>query len=126
MTPEKWKALVIVLVAVFAVSLGEALVSKGMKQTSGDTILQQGLSAVTNRYVLIGTILMAVYFGCYMAALKIAPFSFVLPLTALSFVIGGALAKWYLHETVSSEKWLGYFIIMLGVVVVGLSERATG
>ena len=124
MTPEKWKAAVITLAAVLAVSLGEALLSKGMKQTGNGTLLQQIGAIITNRYVLSGTALMALYFGCYMAALKIAPFSFVLPLTALSFVVGGALAKWYLHENVTPLKWLGYCIIMAGVVVVGLGERA--
>jgi drug/metabolite transporter (DMT)-like permease len=124
LTPEKWKAAAITLVAVLAVSLGETLLSKGMKETTGTSATQEALSIITNRYVIVGTILMALYFGCYMAALKLAPFSFVLPLTALSFITGGALAQFYLHENVTPLKWAGYLVITLGVVVVGLAEAA--
>src|SRR5579862_4431811 len=101
MTSEKWKVVAITLLAVVAVSVGETLLTKGMKQTGDGTWQQQAMAAFSNRYVIIGTLLMAVYFGLYMTALKLAPFSFVLPLTALSFLLGGVLAQFYLHEDVN-------------------------
>ena len=122
MTAEKWKVVAITLMAVVAVSVGETLLTKGMKQTGAGSWWRVLLVAVTNRYVITGTLLMAVYFGFYMAALKQAPLSFVLPLTAFSFVIGGLLAKFYLHEQVGPMKWLGYLVIMAGVAIVGLGE----
>lgn len=124
MTPEKWKVVGITLLAVIAVSLGETLLTKGMKQTGSGGLWQVALAAVTNRYVVTGTLLMTVYFGMYMAALKMAPLSFVLPLTAFSFILGGLLAKYYLHEDVSPMKWLGYIVIMLGVTLVGIGEAS--
>jgi len=122
MTSEKWKVVAITLLAVVAVSVGETLLTKGMKQTGDGTWQRQALAAFTNGYVLVGMLLMAVYFGLYMTALKMAPLSFVLPLTALSFLIGGALARFYLHEDVNATKWLGYLVIMAGVVIVGIGE----
>lgn len=122
MTADKWKVVVITLLAVVAVSVGETLLTKGMKQTGDGVWWRVGLSAITNRYVTIGTLLMAIYFGLYMMALKLAPLSFVLPLTAVSFLLGGLLAKFYLHEEVGPLKWLGYLVIMVGVVLVGLGE----
>ena len=124
MTPEKWKVVGITLLAVVAVSVGETLLTKGMKQTGAGGLWQVALAAITNRYVVIGTLLMTVYFGMYMAALKMAPLSFVLPLTAFSFIIGGLLAKFYLHEDVSPMKWAGYVVIMLGVMLVGIGEAS--
>lgn len=124
MTPDKWKALFITVIAVVAVSIGETLLTKGMKETGDGTWREQLFAAVTNRWVGIGMLLMALYFGLYMAALKMAPLSFVLPITALSFLIGGVLAKFVLHEDVNLTKWIGYFIIMAGVVVVGFGESS--
>jgi drug/metabolite transporter (DMT)-like permease len=119
---EKWKVVAITLLAVVAVSVGETLLTKGMKQTGNGPWWQILLAAVTNRYVVAGMLLMSVYFCLYMTVLKLAPLSFVLPLTAVSFLIGGVLAKFYLHEEVGPMKWFGYLIIMSGVVLVGLSE----
>jgi uncharacterized membrane protein len=110
------------MLAVVAVSVGETLLTKGMKQTGDGAWWRVGLAALNNGYVIVGTLLMAVYFGMYMTALKLAPFSFVLPLTAVSFLLGGLLAKFYLHEQVGTLKWIGYLVIMVGVVLVGLGE----
>ncbi len=123
----KWKVLAIVLLATLAVSLGEAILAKGMKQSGTD---QSGaiaqIRAVLNLPVIIGTLLMIVYFGLYMFALKLADLSFVLPITGLSYLIGAFMAKWYLHETVTPTRWCGALFITLGVVVVGLGEKAGG
>jgi uncharacterized membrane protein len=122
-TPDKWKVILIMMVAVIAVSVGETLLAKGMKQTNAAPsgwLLQA--RATVNPYVICGTCLMALYFGMYMLALKWADLSFVLPLTAVSYLLGAALARCYLHEHVTPTRWLGALIIMLGVMVVGLGE----
>lgn len=110
------------LVSVAAVSLGEAMLAKGMKQTVDGTFAVVARSILTNVYVVGGTLLMMVYFGMYMYALKLADLSFVLPLTALSYLLGALLAKYFLHEDVSPAKWIGTLVITLGVVIVGLGS----
>ena len=123
MTPEKWRAVGVILLATLAVSVGEALLAKGMKQTNSVTgNLWMQIRGVLNPAVLFGTMLMTAYFILYMLALKWADISFVLPFTALSYLIVALLAKFYLHEIVTPSRWLGVAIIMLGVVVVGLGE----
>lgn len=119
---EKWKVIAVVVIATLAVACGEAMLSRGMKQSvSGGAWYTQARS-ILNVNVVCGTLLMMVYFGLYMLALKWADFSFVLPLTALSFLFGAVLAKYYLHEHVSAARWLGTLVIMVGVVIVGLGE----
>lgn len=112
------------LLATIAVSVGEALLSKGMKQTND--VMGGGWTAqfrtLLNTYVIVGTLLMALYFVLYMLALKWADLSFVLPLTAISYLIGATLAKYFLHEHVTPIRWLGAIIITIGVIVVGLGE----
>ena len=119
----KWKVVVVVFAATLAVATGEAMLSRGMKLsggTSGGWLTQA--KSVLNSQVICGTILMAAYFGLYMLALKWADFSFVLPLTAISFLFGAVLAKYYLHEHISATRWIGTLVIMAGVVIVGLGE----
>ncbi len=123
---EKWKVMLVMLFAVLAVSVGEALLSRGMKQSNS---LAGGVGAqikgvLGNGHVIGGTLLMALYFGLYMLALRWADLSFVLPLTALSYLLGALLAKFYLGETVTTGRWLGALVITAGVIIVGLGERA--
>ena len=123
MTGEKWRVIGVMLLATVAVSVGEALLAKGMKQTNG--VAGGGWAqarAVVNAPVILGAFLMALYFGLYMISLKWADLSFVLPLTALSYLLGALLARFYLREDVTPARWLGAIIIMAGVVVVGLGE----
>lgn len=122
MNPNKLKVIWIMLVSIGAVSLGEALLSKGMKQTAEGPFATVARSVLFNGYVVSGTFLMMIYFGFYMYALKLADFSFVLPLTAMSYVLGALLAKYMLHENVSAAKWIGTFVITLGVIIVGLGS----
>jgi drug/metabolite transporter (DMT)-like permease len=123
LTADKWKVIGIMFLATLAVSLGETLLAKGMKETNavGPGIWTQ-LRATINGTVLCGMLLMMSYFGLYMLALKWADLSFVLPLTAVSYLLGALLARFYLHETVTPTRWLGALIITAGVIVVGLGE----
>ena len=123
MTADRWKVIGIMFLATLAVSVGETLLSKGMKETNavGSGMWMQ-LRAVINWPVVCGMLLMMTYFGLYMVALKWADLSFVLPLTAISYLLGAVLARFYLHETVTPTRWLGAIIITAGVIVVGLGE----
>ena len=123
MTSDKWKVIVVMLLATLAVSLGETLLAKGMKETNtvGPGTWAQ-IRAVLNLFVVVGTLLMMAYFGLYMLALKWADLSFVLPLTAISYLLGATLARFYLHEHVTPTRWIGAIIITLGVIIVGFGE----
>lgn len=118
------KVIMIMLVSVGAVSTGEAMLSRGMKQTLDGSFLTVIRSILTNGYVVGGTALMIIYFLAYMYALRLADFSFVLPLTAISYFMGALLAKFFLHEVVSPAKWLGTFFITVGVIIVGVGSGA--
>ena len=123
MTPAKARVLLIMVVAVLAVSCGEALLAKGMKQTAGAPGGVAAIRAIAaNPRVLCGVCLMAVYFGLYMLALRWADLSFVLPITALSYLLGAILARLYLHEHVTPVRWIGAIVITIGVIIVGLGD----
>lgn len=115
----------IMLFAVVSVSIGETLLAKGMKASAsvtGSAWVQ--FLGVLNRYTLTGSTLMALFFWLYAYSLRRADLSFVLPITAISYLLGALLSKYYLGETVTLTRWVGVLIITLGVIVVGLGESS--
>jgi drug/metabolite transporter (DMT)-like permease len=95
-----------------------------MKQSSATAggLWLQVRGVLGNSHVLVGTVLMVAYFGLYMLALRWADLSFVLPLTALSYLLGATLARYYLGESVTPARWVGALVITVGVVIVGLGD----
>jgi len=116
-----------VLLATVCVAVGETLLSVGMKQVESSGRAGAGflVDAITNRFVVGGTLLMMAYFGLYAKALGLADISFVLPITALSYLIVALLARYWLHENVTPTRWMGTLLICVGVVVVAFGERGT-
>ncbi len=114
------------LVAVVALSLGETALARGMKQTAHakESWAAQVIAVVSNRWVLVGTGLLAIHLALYLQALRHADLSFALPLTAAAYPLSALLARFYLREDVGTTRWLGTFLISAGVVIVLLGERA--
>ena len=125
MQVSKWQVVAVVMIAVLCVSVGEGLLSMGMKKVGagGSSGFRMILASAMNGHVLVGTLLMMVFFGLYALALSWADFSFVLPITAASYLFGALFAHYVIHENVTPTRWLGTLIIMAGVVVVGIGER---
>lgn len=126
---ECMKTYVVVAIAALSAATGEALLSYGMRR-SGAVILTDPsqwltliFSVVRNPYVCTGAIFLGIFFFLYLAALSWADLSFVLPLTALSYIVAAFLAKFFLKEDVSWFRWIGTIIIVIGIVFVALDGR---
>ncbi len=115
------RVIVITLIAVCCVSFGEALLSKAMKEVGPIDRLSLPLISriASNGHLWVGIFLMAVFFVLYSIALSWADLSYVLPLTAISYLTGAFLAKYYLHEDVTLVRWIGATVITIGVIIVG-------
>lgn len=120
----KLHILLLLLFAALCASAGNVLLSIGMKQVGrgGPAGLQFLWSALSNGYVIGGTFILAVYFGFFAHALSRAELSFVLPITALTYLFSALLAKIFLHEPVSAMRWAGTLVIIAGVAVVLWSD----
>ena len=119
---DKWKVLVVMLFAVVAAAIGEALAAKGMKATHQEQagVLEQIRAALGDWHVLAGTLLMIGYVGLYVYTLGLTDLSFALPLSASSYLLGALLSKFYLHEDIKLARVIGTTIIIVGVIVVGV------
>jgi drug/metabolite transporter (DMT)-like permease len=60
---------------------------------------------------------------CLLVLMSKSDISFLWPLTGLSFVFATVAAMWFLHEQVSSLRWLGVVLIMLGAGLISYSEQ---
>ena len=124
------KIVIVVIIAALSAAIGESLLSFGMKKfgplnTSDPSHwLMLILSVVKNPYVFLGVVFLAIFFFLYLAALSWADLSFVLPLTALSYLFAAILAKYFLKEDVTWLRWAGTIVIVIGIVLVALDNRA--
>lgn len=60
-----------------------------------------------------------------MALLSLADLSYVLPVTAIGYVLAAFLGKTFLHETVSGQRWMGIGLIVVGALLVGSTTHTT-
>jgi len=117
----KAQVILVVMISVVCVSVGETLLAAGMRAVGrggydGPRFL---VAALSSWHVWVGTVLMLAFFVLYALTLAWADLSFVLPLTAVSYITGAIFAQAFLHEPVSLTRWVGTILITLGVVVVG-------
>ena len=98
-------------------SIGDSLLSRGMKQVGNisPNHLRDLLLSVINPSVAVGILLLLGFFASYMTALSWADLTYVLPATSLGYVLLTLIAKFYLHEAVTTSRWLGVLLISAGV-----------
>ena len=116
-------------VIVVAGTGGELCVSRAMK-VIGEVhdfrpaaLVRFVLRAICVGWMWIGISMMTLAFFSLLAMLSIENVSFVVPVTALSYAAGAVGAMLFLHERISRQRWLGVFIVCVGVTLVWLSRR---
>jgi drug/metabolite transporter (DMT)-like permease len=108
---------------------GELCVSRAMK-TVGEVkdfrplaIGRVILRALRVGWMWAGVGLMALAFFSLLGAFSFLNVSFVVPVTALSYVTGACGAVFFLGERVSLQRWLGVCLVAVGVTLVFLGNR---
>jgi drug/metabolite transporter (DMT)-like permease len=78
--------------------------------------LTDAVAAVFTPWVLVGILLLLGFFACYLSALSWADLSYVIPATALGYVVIALLSQWLLGETVTLTRWAGIALVGGGVL----------
>jgi uncharacterized membrane protein len=120
------KYLVLAGVAVCA-AVGDTLLSRGMKEVGSISLqhLSSIVFAILNPWVALGILLLLGFFASYMSALSWADLTYVLPATSLGYVLLALIAKFLLHEQISTTRWLGIALISAGVGFVTRGPELT-
>jgi drug/metabolite transporter (DMT)-like permease len=120
----------ILFIALFA-PLGNVLLSKGMKGVGsaknwapGD-ILHILVSIITSGYIWLGIACLLTFFVAYMLVLTWADYSYVQPASSFSYAVVAVLGYSLLGEIVTPLRWIGIFVICVGVFIVGQTHPRT-
>jgi drug/metabolite transporter (DMT)-like permease len=118
--------LILGLVAISA-PLGDSCLSRGMAAMPAITLAHPVslIAAVFTPWIALGIALLIGFFASYLTALSWADLTFVLPATAFGYVIIALLARFWLHESISLERWAGIVLIALGVGFVAQGPSLT-
>jgi drug/metabolite transporter (DMT)-like permease len=115
--------IVFFLIIVFG-TMGEIFMSRAMKETGEVTnfrpvaLVQAILRGLRVKWMWFGIGMMAIGFFSLLAAFSFENVSFVVPVTALSYVVGAIGGTFFLGERVSLQRWTGIFLVCAGVTLV--------
>ena len=107
---------------------GELCVSRAMKQVGEVhdfrplTIVRVLGRALTVKWMWFGVGLMTLAFFSLLAILSMEKVSFVVPVTALSYVAGALGGRFFLGERISLSRWTGIAMVCVGVTLVFLGK----
>ncbi len=125
-----FKTVVFMLLAVTAGTIGDILLTKGMKEL-GDLstmslrgIMSVAFQALTSPKLVLGTSMLAVFFFLWLAVLSWEDLSVALPMQALNYVLVAFLSQYFLNEVVTPLRWAGTVLVCIGVILI--TKSSTG
>jgi len=120
----------LIVVPIFG-SLGNVLLGKGMRgmgkipDLSIPSLAAYLLKIMGSGWIWLGIGSLLIFFVSYMLVLSWADYSYVMPITAIGYVLAPLLAHIFLGEVVPAKRWAGAVFIFLGVAVVGRTPPST-
>jgi drug/metabolite transporter (DMT)-like permease len=123
------KFILIMLIALVFEAIGVVFLSAGLKQIGEPKTINAAeiasliIRGATNKNILLGVFFEAIFFGFLLYMLSQKDVSIVWPLTALGFVITSLAARIFLKEEISTVRWAGICLIVLGAGLVTWSAK---
>ncbi len=127
----KIKTYVCLFLMVLLGSVGNTLLSKGMKEIgeldlSHVASIEAGaIQILSSGTVWLGVACMLLFFLCHMLVLSWADYSFVMPFSAVAYALVPLLGYLFLGERVAPARWAGIAVIFAGVVLVSRTPART-
>jgi len=113
------KTWIFTAIVIFSNAVGNVFLDKGVHGGGdGGARLPFGLD-LNLAWLVPGIALLILWMLTRMALLGWADLTYVLPVTALGYVLSTALAAFFLGEHVAGKRWLGTVCIVLGTAIVG-------
>lgn len=122
----RWKTWAFAAFVIFSNAFGNLFISLGMHEVPEVTSPFAVFTALFNRFVVIGIVLLISWLLTRMAMLSWTDLTYVLPVTAFTYVVSAALGRIFQHETITPMRGAGILMIVAGTVVVGLGDPHAG
>ena len=121
------KTLIMVLAMVVCAVTGDLLLKRGMSELgavhlSASALSQALLHMATSGTIWLGILFLLGFMTTQMTVMSWADYSYVMPAGAFGYALQTFLAVVVLHEMVSTKRWIGVFLICIGVVLVGQTK----
>jgi len=119
-----FRVIVAMTIAAGSAALGQILVRRGMQQIGSlETyaplaVIAYFWHALGNLNVIFGTVLNAVFYFLFLAALSWTGVTVALPMTAIEYAIAPFLAIIMLKENVPPIRWAGIALVVIGVILI--------
>ena len=121
------RVLIAMTIAAGSAAYGQILVRRGMLQVGSLEnyapwpLITYFWQALCNPYVIGGTILNAVFYFLFLAALSWTDVTVALPMTAIEYGFAALLAVLILKESVPPVRWAGIACVIVGVILIARS-----
>ena len=132
MTAPIWRTYSVLILFIVLKAVGNLSLAWGMKHLSQTVaasplhaMLGPMLGPVLDPFVVLGVLTLILALLTRMALFSLADLSFVLPVTAVGYIIAVILGKTFLHETVSARRWAGAVLIAIGAALVASGSHKT-
>jgi len=124
------KTLIMVLTMVVCANVGDLMLKRGMSAAGAVQFSPSGLThglvmMMTSVTIWLGIIFLLGFMASQMTVMSWADYSYVMPAGAFGYALQTLMAVLILHETVSFRRWIGVFLICVGVVLVGQTKPRT-
>ncbi|HUB83364.1 MAG TPA: hypothetical protein VMB03_31405 [Bryobacteraceae bacterium] len=112
------KTWICVVVVVLANVFGNFFLKKGLPADLPTPLSY--LAVLFHPFVALGAILLILWMMSWMALLSWADLSYVLPATAIGYVLVALVGHFLLAEQIPVKRWAGIVLIVAGVALVSL------
>ncbi|NLT66025.1 MAG: EamA family transporter [Acidobacteria bacterium] len=118
------RVIIAMTIAAGSAAYGQILVRRGMLQVGSlenyapMQVIAYFWHALCNPYVIGGTVLNAVFYFLFLAALSWTGVTVALPMTAIEYGFAAFLAVTILKESVPPTRWCGIALVVVGVILI--------
>ena len=118
------RIIVAMTIAAGSAAFGQILVRRGMLQVGSLEnyapwpLITYFWHALCNPSVIGGTILNAIFYFLFLAALSWTGVTVVLPMTAIEYIFAALMAVTILKEIVPPVRWAGIVLVVIGVILI--------
>jgi len=124
------KTLFMILIMVICANAGDLMLKRGMTQIGSVPFTVAGLQhafllTITNEIIWLAIVFLIGFTVSYMLLMSWADYSYVMPAGAFGYALLTFLAVMFLHEQVTPRRWVGVFLICIGVLLVGQTKPRT-
>ena len=108
-------------------ALGNLFLTLGLKRWGGELALSPFayMRAIFHPLVALGVVLLVLWLLSRMTLLSWADLSYVLPVTAVGYVVSALFGHWFLEEQITMQRWAGTLLIVAGIALVGRTAVRT-